>query len=62
MKTKFVVFAISEKGNKVALASSIYQSRAIGYAYMCKQETSVQKCTDKEIIKYQESFHIINLD
>lgn len=61
-KTNFVVFAISDKGNKVALASSNQQSRAIGYAYMCKHETYIRKCTDLEMITYSKSFHIINLD
>ena len=61
-KTKFVVFAISEKGNKVALASSSKQGRAIGYSYMCKHETYIRKCTDVEIKEFSKSCHILNLD
>ena len=62
MKTFFVVLSNGTKGNKMALAVSESQSKAIGYAYMCKQETYVKKCNDDEVIEYMQSFYVLNLD
>ena len=62
MKTFFVVLSNGTKGKKFALAVSKSQSKAIGYAYMCKQETYVRKCSNVEVSKYMGSFYVLNLD
>jgi hypothetical protein len=62
MKDNFVVLGIGNSGRKFPLATSKNQSRAIGYANMCKSETSIKPCSDVEVLKYMESFYILNLD
>ena len=62
MKNNFVVLGIGNSGRRFPLAISKNHSKAIGYADMCAIETSVKPCSDIEVLKYMESFYILNLD
>lgn len=62
MKNNFVVLGIGNSGTLFPLATSKHQSIAIGYAYMCKGETSIKTCSDVELLTYMKSFYVLNLD
>lgn len=61
-KSRFVVLGIGNSGAKYPMAVSSSQSSAIGYANMCKCDTSVKHCSDLEVLDYMEKFYVINLD
>lgn len=62
MKNNFVVLGTGNSGMQFPLAISKNQSKAIGYANMCSRDTSIRPCTDVEVLKYMESFYVLNLD
>lgn len=62
MKKNFVVMAIGNSGTLFPLATSKSQSSAVGYANMCNRETFVKRCTDVEVLRFMESFYVLNLD
>lgn len=62
MKDNFVVLGTGNSGAQFPLATSKNQSKAIGYSNMCSRDTSVRPCTDFEVLKYMESFYVLNLD
>lgn len=62
MGMDFVVLARGCNGALYPLARTRHQSRAIGYAYMCKNETFVRRCKSDEVVKFTKSFHVLNLD
>lgn len=62
MKNNFVVLGIGESGVLFPLATSKSHGKAIGYANICNRDTSVKRCSDVEVLKYMESFYVLNLD
>ena len=62
MKDRFVVLGIGNSGIKYPIAVSSSQSIAIGYAHMCKCDTSIKPCSDLEVLDYMEKFYVLNLD
>lgn len=61
-KSRFVVLSIGNSGTKYPMAVSSSQSIAIGYAHMCKCDTSIKPCSDLEVLDYMEKFYVLNLD
>ena len=61
-KSRFVVLGIGNSGTKYPMAVSSSQSIAIGYAHMCKCDTSIKPCSDLEVLDYMEKFYVLNLD
>lgn len=60
-ENKFVVLAKGDSG-VLPLAVSKHQSKAIGYAYMCKHDAIVKSCSALEIEYFSNSFYLLNLD
>lgn len=58
----FVVLGIGNSGNQFPLAVSKHECRAIGYANMLNRDTSIKKCSEIEVLKYMETFYVLNLD